>query len=272
MVDAIVSTGALMGHGFVEAVGLPHYKNPGNISDEQLWKLDLNRVYDTLEPEKNLDRVEEIIGKVLEKFDAGKPTGSYEISKALGKYLYENIQGRGILKSAYIKNVPVFIPAFTDSELGLDFAIFNRRRKAAGKPILSFDPFLDLDYYTELIFNSKKTGIFTIGGGVPRNWAQQVAPYLDIIRHRIVEGGDPSKWALRYLKNTPYYKPFYYAVRICPEPVHWGGLSGCTYSESVSWGKIVPKSEGGRYAEVLADATLAWPIILKAVMERLSKK
>ena len=59
-----------------------------------------------------------------------------------------------------------------------------------------------------------------------------------------------------------------YAVRICPEPAHWGGLSGCDYSESVSWGKILPASEGGRWAEVKADATIAWPLVVKAVLER----
>ena len=67
-------------------------------------------------------------------------------------------------------------------------------------------------------------------------------------------------------------KRFNYGVRICPEPAHWGGLSGATYSESVSWGKFVPESEGGRFAEVIADATIAWPIILKAVIERMEKK
>jgi deoxyhypusine synthase len=68
------------------------------------------------------------------------------------------------------------------------------------------------------------------------------------------------------------FKRFDYAVRICPEPVHWGGLSGCTYSEGVSWGKIVPRSEGGMYVEVFSDATIAWPLIVKAVMERLGTK
>ena len=62
-----------------------------------------------------------------------------------------------------------------------------------------------------------------------------------------------------------------YGVRICPEPVHWGGLSGCTYSEGVTWGKFVPQSEGGMLSEVLADATIAWPLVLKAVIQRLKK-
>jgi deoxyhypusine synthase len=67
-------------------------------------------------------------------------------------------------------------------------------------------------------------------------------------------------------------KKFHYGVRICPEPAHWGGLSGCTYSEGVSWGKFVAPGEGGRFAEVLCDATVAWPILVKAVKQRLDKQ
>ena len=64
---------------------------------------------------------------------------------------------------------------------------------------------------------------------------------------------------------------YQYAVRICPEPTHWGGLSGCTYSEGVSWGKFVPESEGGRFAEVYADATTVWPLLIKGVLEERAK-
>ena len=271
MVDAIVSTGALMSHGFVESMGMTHFKNPGNVSDEELYKLRYNRIFDTLEPEKNLDDMDEIVQKVFDRMDTTEPTCSYKLCMELGKYLNQNVPGRAILKSAYLKKVPVFIPAFTDSEMGLDYALFNRKRTQQNKPRLSFDPFLDLEYYADTIFKAKKTGIFTIGGGVPRNWAQQVAPYLDLIRYRTRDNENQLKY-LQEDKSSPYYKPFSYAVRICPEPTHWGGLSGCTYSESISWGKIVPKSEGGRYAEVMCDATIAWPIIIKAVLERIYKK
>ena len=64
---------------------------------------------------------------------------------------------------------------------------------------------------------------------------------------------------------------FTYGIRVCPEPVHWGGLSGCTYSEGVSWGKFIPEKEGGRFAEVFADATVAWPLLVRGVIERLQK-
>ena len=90
---------------------------------------------------------------------------------------------------------------------------------------------------------------------MPRNWAQQVGPYFEIRRGRT--GAD---------EPVRRYK---YAVRICPEPDHWGGLSGCSYTEGVSWGKFVPEAEGGRFAEVYADATIAWPLVVRAVMERI---
>ena len=94
---------------------------------------------------------------------------------------------------------------------------------------------------------------------MPRNWAQQVGPYLDLLERR-VKGREQG------------FRPFAYGVRICPDPVQWGHLSGCTYSEGVSWGKFLPRDRGGRWVEVLADATIAWPLILQAVLERLDAR
>jgi deoxyhypusine synthase len=271
LVDVIISTGALMAHGFVEGSGMTHFKNPGNVPDEVLEKGGYDRVYDTIELEKNLDDIEDIIDTILDTHDKTKTLSSFEFSRMLGKYLVENTKGRGVLKSAYLKNVPVFIPAFTDSEMGLDLGIYNKRMRINGKEKIRFDPMLDLEKYTELVIASEKIGIFTVGGGVPRNWAQQVGPYLDAIRWRLKEKKNMSKYFMPFKEKNPYNKSFIYGVRICPESVHWGGLSGCTYSEGVSWGKFWPVKLGGRYAEVIADATIAWPIIVKAVLERLGK-
>lgn len=276
MVDAVITTGALMTHGFIEATGMAHFKNPGNLSDEELFKLGYDRVYDTLESEANLDEAEKIIMVVFDNTNRSKPTCSYMLNLELGRLLNKKYQGRSILKSAALKNVPVFVPAFTDSEMGLDFGMYNRRMRISGKKPMLFDAFLDLEKYTEMVFKAQTLGIFTIGGGVPRNWAQQVGPYLEAIKFRSVNKGYKEK---SEVQNTdvqnkdydPYVKKFKYGVRICPEPVHWGGLSGCTYSEGVSWGKFVPKSKGGMFAEVMCDATIAWPIVIKAITERLKK-
>ncbi len=258
MVDAVISTGALMAHGFIEASGMTHFKYKQSMNDTQLYEKGYNRIYDTLELEKNLDDAEVIVRKVLDVWPENEEICSYTFNQKLGEYLAKNTKGKGVLKSAYEKNIPVYIPAFTDSEFGLDFGIHRRRRILAGKKPLKFNPFLDLENYTNTVAKQSKLGIFTIGGGVPRNWAQQVGPYLDIINTRIGVGGA--------------FKRFHYAARICPEPVHWGGLSGCSYSEGVSWGKFVPENEGGKQVEVMADATIAWPMVVKAVLERLEKK
>jgi deoxyhypusine synthase len=235
---------------------MTHYKHRPSMNDEELFAKGYNRVYDTLELEQNLDDTEKIVSAVLDGLPEGIVLCSQVITEALGRYLDSHAEGRAILKSAVHKSVPVYIPAFTDSELGLDVAVYNRRREMAGKLRRAFDPFLDLEHYANHIRAHETIGIFTIGGGVPRNWAQQVGPYLEISEKR--------------LGVTEPVRRFRYGVRICPEPVHWGGLSGCTYSEGVSWGKFLPATEGGRFAEVLSDATVAWPLLVRAVIERTS--
>ncbi|PIR96995.1 MAG: deoxyhypusine synthase [Candidatus Doudnabacteria bacterium CG10_big_fil_rev_8_21_14_0_10_41_10] len=277
MINAMVSTGALMTHGMVEGLGMSHFKyKVDQMTDKELREKGYDRIYDTLELEKNLDDLEGDIHAVLSKFEPGQTVSSHEINEKMGEYLISKLkpEQKSILKSAYKKNIPVYIPAFSDSEYGLDFALFNRLQKKTGKKSLVFDPFGDLEHFTSLFLKSKKAGIFTVGGGVPRNWAQQVAPFLDLIRWRDKDGADPSKYFNikdPWNQSEPYNRMYSYGVRICPEPAHWGGLSGCTYSEGSSWGKFMPVSRGGKYAEVIADATIAWPVILKAVMQRMDK-
>jgi deoxyhypusine synthase len=258
IVNAIVSTGALMAHGLVEATGLSHFRHNPDVGDEELYKQGYNRVYDTLEPERNLDDVEEVLSEILDEWDHNEVVCSYKLNHVIGQHLAKRSkEERGILKSAYEKGIPVFVPAFTDSELGLDFALNNRIRESTGRHKLRFDPFEDLEHFAATLLRQKRLGIFTIGGGVPRNWSQQFGPFIEL-RHR-------------RLGEHVSLKRYHYGVRICPEPVHWGGLSGSPYSEAVSWGKFVPPAEGGRFGEVFLDATVGLPLIVAAVLERLAK-
>jgi deoxyhypusine synthase len=258
IVNAIVSTGALMAHGLVEATGRAHFRHNPELSDEELYEAGYNRVYDTLEPEQNLDDVEKVMFEVLEQWDPKEVLCSYKLNRAIGAYLAKNAKGqKGILKSAFEKDVPVFVPAFTDSELGLDVALSNRLRIKENRPRLRFDPFEDLEYFATTLLKQNRLGIFTIGGGVPRNWSQQFGPFIEL-RHR------------RLGEDVPL-KRYHYGLRICPEPVYWGGLSGSPYSEAVSWGKFVPPVEGGKFGEVFVDATVGLPLIVAAVLERLDK-
>lgn len=272
LVRAVVATGALIAHGLTESIGLTHFRNDPMLTDRDLFEHGCNRVYDTVEMESNLNQVERLVSQCLE---ATEPPGgvwsSAEFCRTVGKALSELDEGPGVLRSAYEHDVPVYIPAFTDSEMGLDFAIWAMRRRLqaaksdvkhmAPKEVFAsvppFNPFLDLQEYARLVSDSNELAIFTVGGGVPRNWAQQIGPFYDITNHRVDTEFEPPR--------------FKYGVRICPEPVHWGGLSGCTYSEGVSWGKFIPIAEGGRFAEVYSDATLVWPLLVKGVLEELDR-
>jgi deoxyhypusine synthase len=256
IVNAIVSTGALMAHGLVEATGRAHFRYNHEVPDTELYEQGYNRVYDTLEPEQNLDDVEEVMSTILEGWDHNEVVCSYKLNHTIGEHLAKHAKGqRGILKSAYEKGVPVFVPAFTDSELGLDVALNNRLRESTGRHKLRFDPFEDLEHFAATLLRQTRLGILTIGGGVPRNWSQQFGPFIEL-RHR------------RLGENVPL-KRYHYGVRICPEPVYWGGLSGSPYSEAISWGKFVPPAEGGKFGEVFVDATVGLPLIVAAVLERL---
>ncbi len=256
ILDAVVSTGALMCHGLVEQTGHTHFKYDPSWSDEALYDAGYCRVYDTLELEANLDAADEIIQPVIAQFAGKAPFGSYEFNAAVGGYIREKFPGRGILQSAHQRGAPVYVPAFTDSELGLDVYTYNVNAKLDGRPGVQYDGLRDIADYADRCANAESLGIFTIGGGVPRNWAQQVGPLMELMGRRTKGRVTGSA-------------RFKYAVRICPEPVHWGGLSGCTYSEGVSWGKFIPREEGGMQAEAYVDATIGWPLVVRAVMERM---
>lgn len=276
MVQCVVSTGALIAHGLSESVGKTHYRHHPSMSDEELFQKGYNRVYDTLEMESNLNYVEQVVSQTMKRVKPDQTLSSEILTRELGQTLAEEYDGAGILKSAYVKNVPVFIPAFTDSEMGLDVGTWamgreldRARAQLQGNSDLdvlraihiaypSFNPYLDLNSYASRIISAKKIGIFTIGGGVPRNWAQQVGPYIEISNARLGLNVQPPR--------------FQYGVRVCPEPDYWGGLSGCTYQEGISWGKFVPPEEGGRFAEVLSDATVVWPLLMVGLLERAKAK
>jgi len=274
LVDIIVTTGALITHSLTEAMGLSHYKcDMKTVNDSELYEKGYNRIYDSLESDRSEEVWNEILIDAIRSFiencssynlaDKYFHMGSKDITFYLGKCL-DGSSNRSILKSAYNCGVPIYIPAFTDSELCLQLKPINNLRKRNGLPELRYDGMFDLDDYTFEIMSSVNKniplGIFTIGGGVPRNWAQQVGPYLDTINRE------------KKLEGQSYAKPaFKYGVRICPDLPNYGHLSGCTYSEGQSWGKFCSDKKGAMLAEVMCDATLVWPLLMKGVFQRLDK-
>ncbi|MGK7925223.1 MAG: deoxyhypusine synthase family protein [Spirulina sp.] len=252
-VQVVCTTGALMAHGLVESVGLKHFKYNPKEDDTNLAKLRMNRVTDTLEPEDNLEHIEKILNHILDGYTHPKPIGTLHFHQMVGEHLVQEYpEQRGILKSAYEQNVPVIVPAFVDSEIGNDVHIYNRIREQTGRSRIVFDLELDTQHLVEMIVKSERTGIFTIGGGVPRNYIQNLAPLIEIMNEYKVF-------------NLPERKLFY-GCRICPDPMYYGHLSGCSYSEGMSWRKMETK---GKFSEIHADATLILPFLVKFLIESL---
>ncbi len=269
LVDIVVGTGALMTHDVVENMGFSHYEAPRQ-SDAESYQEGICRVFDSVELETSLDSFEKLVAsnyeRLLPAVSDGRPRGSADFCRRLGQVLLEtHPQHRSILSAAAEVGVPIYIPAFTDSEMALNLLhgrvvrAGHRQDPFRGVEPVPYNGFVDLLDFTRRI-ESHRAGnlcIFTLGGGVPRNWAQQVAPTLDIMQ---LDG---------YRVHAPRFSR---GVRICPDPPSWGHLSGCTYEEGISWAKFLPRSEGGLYAEVMSDATLVLPLLVKGVLQRLAKK
>jgi len=254
MVHSVTSTGALMAHGLVPGLGLKHYKyNPGD-NDEKLASLGLNRVTDVLEPETNFDHIDEIMSAVLSTFSGNETISPSVLHAGLGKYLEDNYpEHRAILLSAYRKKVPVFVPAFTDSELGNDVYCTNKLREVTGKKRIVMDMEKDTAKLLQLMTSASSAGIWTYGGGVPRNWTQNVSPLIEIYNNRMK--GHGSKLPMR---------KYGFGTRCCPDRPHFGHLSGCTYEEGMSWRKF---HFNMKQSQIQADATQVEPFLVKYIMD-----
>lgn len=250
IVSAIVTTGAVVTHSLVEEMGMKHFKVPDNVSDIQLAELKLNRVYDSIEPEDNLEALDKQVRQALEKLNLRRPLGSFGLVRHLSTELL-NHRNSGFLTSALKQGADVFVPALTDSELGLSIFRFSQGRIGAG---LLYDPFVDLSRYAEWLRSQKRIAFLTLGGGVPRNWAQQMLPFLRA-------GANPHS-------SLPKVKA---AVRICPDEPSLGHLSGSTYSEGITWNKFTCEDKTD-FVEVACDATIVFPILAKALVNHWDSK
>ncbi len=237
MVDAIVSTGAIMvDQDFFEALGFKHYIGTPFVDDNLMRELHIDRIYDTFIDEDELRICDETTQKIFNSLEP-RPYSSRELLWNFGKYLDENGGPKVedcVIYTAYKKNVPIFVPAFSDCSAG--FGIVMHQHNNPDKH-LSFDSGKDFLELTQIKLNSKETGIFMIGGGVPKNFTQDIVVAADIL-----------------MENSPMHK---YAVQITVADVRDGALSSSTLKEASSWGKVETTFEQMVYAE----ATIAMPLI-----------
>ncbi len=237
MVDSIVSTGAIMvDQDFFEALGFKHYIGTPFSDDNELRELNIDRIYDTYIDEDELRVCDETTEKIFDSLEP-RPYSSRELLWEFGKYLDNNGGPKvedSVIYSAYKNNVPIFVPAFSDCSAG--FGIVMHQHKNPEKH-LSFDSGKDFLELTQIKLNSEETGIFMVGGGVPKNFTQDIVVAADILQ-----------------ENAPMHK---YAIQITVADERDGALSGSTLKEASSWGKVETTFEQMVYSE----ATIAMPLI-----------
>ena len=240
MVDAIVSTGAnIVDQDFFEGLGFRHYAAPerfkAGLDDDRLRELQIDRIYDTLIDEDELRHCDDTIRQIADELPP-RPHSSREFIHAMGAWL--DAQGRGagsIVLSAYEHDVPIFCPAFSDCSAG--FGLVAHQHARGEQPKVTLDSVKDFYELTQLKIKCPTTGLLMIGGGVPKNFAQDVVVAADVLGH-----------------DAPMHK---YAVQITVADVRDGALSSSTLKEASSWGKVDTAFEQMVYSE----ATLALPLI-----------
>jgi deoxyhypusine synthase len=254
LVDAIVCTGATVSHDLCNTVdpgGQAHYLGSEQADDAALRRARVNRIYDTLLPERNFLRAERAIVRLLPRlcYDTSSRETESISTRSFLSQLGRLLPGRSILTTAARLEVPIFVPGIADSELGLDVEVGNRLGAVGPGRRVVFDTLRDIGHFAELIKARPRAGLVSTGGGVPRNWAQQVYPFLamDIFG----PGRRPDGYR--------------YGVRITTDRPEFGGLSGCSISESKSWGKYQAQA---REASVVCDATIALPVLVSALLQR----
>lgn len=245
MVDAIVSTGAnIVDQDFFEALGYKHYiageEYKYGAGDAELRELMIDRIYDTFIDEEELRICDDTTKKIIDGMKPGAYS-SREYIKEMGKYLKEhgrtpaNGNPDSIVLAAYELDVPIFCPAFSDCSFG--FGIVAHQHERQGKPMCSIDSGKDFYEITQLKIQNPTTGLLMIGGGVPKNFAQDIVVAADIL------GVEASMHK--------------YAIQITVADARDGALSGSTLKEASSWGKVDLTWEQMVYSE----ATIAFPLI-----------
>ncbi|OFW24275.1 MAG: deoxyhypusine synthase [Acidobacteria bacterium RIFCSPLOWO2_02_FULL_59_13] len=242
MVDAIVSTGAnIVDQDFFEALGFRHYladeRLKAGLDDDALLQLHIDRIYDTLIDEDELRICDDTVRKIADGL-APRPYSSREFIVEMGAHLERNgcKTKDSIVLEAYRKQVPIFCPAFSDCSAG--FGLIAHQSSREDRPKVSIDSVKDFLELTHWKVKSHETGLFMIGGGVPKNFAQDVVVAADVLG-----------------AEARMHK---YAVQVTVADVRDGALSGSTLKEAHSWGKVDSDTEQMVYCE----ATLAVPLIV----------
>ncbi|PIP29867.1 deoxyhypusine synthase [Candidatus Jorgensenbacteria bacterium CG10_big_fil_rev_8_21_14_0_10_54_38] len=235
MVDVIVATGAtIVDMDFFEALGFRHYKGTPFIDDSLLRRLYIDRIYDTFIDEKDLQVCDKAIETIANSLEP-RPYSSREFIKEMGRYLTKHSKKKNsLVQAAFEHKVPIFCPAFSDSSAGFGLILHQWKNPKKHVSLDSAKDFLEL---TKIKIKSKDSGLLMVGGGVPKNFAQDTVVAAEVLGF-----------------NVPVHK---YAIQITVADVRDGACSSSTLKEASSWGKVSTVNE----QMVFAEATMALPIL-----------
>ncbi|MDQ7778321.1 MAG: deoxyhypusine synthase family protein [Planctomycetota bacterium] len=239
LVDCIVSTGANLFHDCHESLGRAHYIGSPNVDDKKLLHAGVDRIYDTFAREADFRLTDGFIADTAALLQK-RPHTTREFLFELGRALARGRGPEGILSAAFRAKLPLYCPAIGDSSIGIALAAGLN----AGSARFLFDPVADVRETAEMAIKARRTAVIYVGGGTPKNFIQQTEVTASIMGH-----------------DVPGHE---YAVQFTCDSPQWGGLSGCTFEEAQSWGKIAQQA---RQVTVHCDATIALPFVVSALAE-----
>jgi deoxyhypusine synthase len=246
MIDAIVATGAsIVDMDFFEALGFKHYQAASNVDDRDLRDLYIDRIYDTYIDEEELQACDAAIYELCNALEP-RAYSSREFIWEMGKWLAAGNARKpdSLVETCYREGVPIFVPAFSDCSAGFGLVKHQVERRKAGQPYLTIDSAADFRELTEIKIAAGTTGLFMVGGGVPKNFAQDTVVCAEILGEEV----DMHK----------------YAVQITVADVRDGACSSSTLKEACSWGKVDVTWE----QMVFAEATTVVPLIASDAWHR----
>lgn len=242
MVDAVVATGAsIVDMDFFEALGFKHYHGSPDMDDRDLRDLYIDRIYDTLIDEEQLQSCDHAIADIADSLEA-RPYSSREFIREMGRWCVDNaVKHNSLIETAYRHDVPIFCPAFTDSSAGFGLVLHQERSPDSHMTLDSIRDFREL---TQVKIEAGTTGLLMIGGGVPKNFTQDTVVCAEILG-----------------KEVDMHK---YAIQITVADTRDGACSSSTLKEACSWGKV----DIAREQMVYAEATSVLPLLASDAYHR----
>ncbi len=240
-INCLVSTGANLFHDLYETLGHCHYIGSPGADDTMLFEHGIDRVYDTYADELLFEKLDKWIGDWAAADLEDRPYTTREFLRVLGEEAARagSDKNPGILTTAAAEEIPIYCPAIADSSIGIGLA--GQEKNTV------FDVIEDVRETARLVVGRDVLVVYC-GGGTPKNFIQQT----EVTVKHLNQASNGHKYAIQFITDAP----------------HWGGLSGCTFDEAISWGKINPD---GEKVSVFCDATIALPVVVSALATRLEK-